>query len=564
MIRANREMIKRLRDRARVRTHWVRIAPEAEYAAAPSLPVALAGDGQYTLTADQLYASGTYAVDLSGIQWLVEIDTDLQPGSVLRIDVIQRTVYLDDSPMEPLIELDLREDTSTIEIEKTVNARMRCFSVNGARCQNIIEASQNLLDEERLKDAANWTEAAGGMADIVLVLAPDTQYTLSRADTTGLGKGVLFTIKSSTVTDLASTSIIQSTVSSLNKQARTITTGTDGCLTLSISRGADLQATLDDLWTWIGYLMLNTGDTALAHEYYHAASPSPENPSPILSLEDFDVVVRGRNILDWHGAIDYNCWHTTALDDDHPYGYYPYLVVNGFVPGETYTIAVDSIPELGAADLYCLLGTYPGANKGQVNWVYHKTSDALCRPVRTFVADAYTYYLNCNGCKADTVSQVVHDWLPNLRIYQGSYTADTIPPYTPYYRQVVHVPVALRAIGDSRDQLEVNQKVKKVTVTRRVDPEKIDPTKSIYDNPEQYLLDQPIVEDITDTATGQALLQLATYYPETIIEIQCANGLTGLMTAQMKKLGRGRIYNCIILNEGDFLVDSEGEVLEWR
>ncbi|EEG30689.1 hypothetical protein CLOSTMETH_01758 [[Clostridium] methylpentosum DSM 5476] len=564
MIRANREMIKRLRDRARVRTHWVRIAPEAEYAAAPSLPVALAGDGQYTLTADQLYASGTYAVDLSGIQWLVEIDTDLQPGSVLRIDVIQRTVYLDDSPMEPLIELDLREDTSTIEIEKTVNARMRCFSVNGASCQNVIEASQNLLDEERLKDAANWTEAAGGMADIVLVLAPDTQYTLSRADTTGLGKGVLFTIKSSTVTDLASTSIIQSTVSSLNKQARTITTGTDGCLTLSISRGADLQATLDDLWTWIGYLMLNTGDTALAHEYYHAASPSPENPSPILSLEDFDVVVRGRNILDWHGAIDYNCWHTTALDDDHPYGYYPYLVVNGFVPGETYTIAVDSIPELGAADLYCLLGTYPGANKGQVNWVYHKTSDALCRPVRTFVADAYTYYLNCNGCKADTVSQVVHDWLPNLRIYQGSYTADTIPPYTPYYRQVVHVPVALRAIGDSRDQLEVNQKVKKVTVTRRVDPEKIDPTKSIYDNPEQYLLDQPIVEDITDTATGQALLQLATYYPETIIEIQCANGLTGLMTAQMKKLGRGRIYNCIILNEGDFLVDSEGEVLEWR
>ena len=564
MIRANREMIKRLRDRARVRTHWVRIAPEAEYAAAPSLPVAFAGDGQYTLTADQLYASGTYAVDLSGIQWLVEIATDLQPGSVLRIDVIQRTVYLDDSPMEPLIELDLREDTSTIAIEKTVNARMRCFSVNGASCQNVIEASQNLLDEERLKDAANWTEAAGGMADIVLVLAPDTQYTLSRADTTGLGKGVLFTIKSSEVTDLASTSVIQSTVASLNKQARTITTGTDGCLTLSISRGADLQATLDDLWSWIGYLMLNTGDTALAHEYYHAASPSPENPSPILSLEDFDVVVRGRNILDWHGAIDYNCWHTTALDDDHPYGYYPYLVVNGFVPGETYTIAVDSIPELGAADLYCLLGTYPGANKGQVNWVYHKTSDALCRPVRTFVADAYTYYLNCNGCKADTVSQVVHDWLPNLRIYQGSYTADTIPPYTPYYRQVVHVPVALRAIGDSRDQLEVNQKVKKVTVTRRVDPEKIDPTKSIYDNPEQYLLDQPIVEDITDTATGQALLQLATYYPETIIEIQCANGLTGLMTAQMKKLGRGRIYNCIILNEGDFLVDSEGEVLEWR
>ena len=129
------------------------------------------------------------------------------------------------------------------------------------------------------------------------------------------------------------------------------------------------------------------------------------------------------------------------MDDDHPYGYYPYLIVDGFVPGETYTIAADSIPELGAADLYCLLGTYPGANKGQANWLYHKTAEALCRPVRTFVADAYTYYLNCNGCRVDTVNQVVHDWLPNLRIYQGSYTADTVPPYEPYKGQTVAIPV---------------------------------------------------------------------------------------------------------------------------
>ena len=152
----------------------------------------------------------------------------------------------------------------------------------------------------------------------------------------------------------------------------------------------------------------------------------------------------------------------------------------------------------------------------------------------------------------------------SLALFYGDYTADTIPSYIPYYRQVVRVPFALRAVGDGRDQLEVNQKVKKVTVTRHVDPEKIDPTKSIYDNPEQYLFDTPIIEDITGTETGQALLQLATCYPETIIEIQCANELTGLMTAQMKKLGRGRIYNCIILNQGDFLVDSDGEALEWR
>ena len=508
MIRANREMIKRLRDRARVRTHWVRIAPEAEYAAAPSLPVAFAGDGQYTLTADQLYASGTYAVDLSGIQWLVEIDTDLHPGSVLRIDVIQRTVYLDDSPMEPLIELDLREDTSTIEIEKTVNARMRCFSVNGASCQNVIEASQNLLDEERLKDAANWTEVAGGMADIVLVLAPDTQYTLSRADTTGLGKGVLFTIKSSEVTDLASTSVIQSTVASLNKQARTITTGTDGCLTLSISRGADLQATLDDLWSWIGYLMLNTGDTALDHEPYRPASPSPESPSPILSLEDFDVVVRGRNLFDLSKISTSGINRTAPLDvqDKATYLFSANLKNIGIVGIRAYDMN-------GNDSEIAVLRNVSGLQ------IIRFTADFSC--YQNYFVRLYNY---------------AEVGFFELMLIED--ITDTIPPYTPYYRQDVPVPFALRAVGDGKDQLAVDQNAKKVTVTRHVDPEKIDPTKSIYDNPEQYLLDQPIVEDITDTKAGRELLQLSSCYPETIVEIQCANGLTGQVTAQVKVLGR--------------------------
>ena len=488
--------------------HPVRVASASEYAAVPSLPVTFVGDGQYTMTADQLYASGTYAVDLSGIQWLVEIATDLQPGSVLRIDVIQRTVYLDDSPMEPLIELDLREDTSTIEIEKTVNARMRCFSVNGASCQNVIEASQNLLDEERLKDAANWTEAAGGMADIVLVLAPDTQYTLSRADTTGLGKGVLFTIKSSTVTDLASTSVIQSTVASLNKQARTITTGTDGCLTLSISRGAGLQAALDDLWTWIGYLMLNTGDTALAHEPYHAASPSPENPSPILSLEDFDVVVRGRNLFDLSKISTSGINRTAPLDvqDKATYLFSANLKNIGIVGVRAYDMN-------GNDSEIVVLRNVSGLQ------IIRFTADFSC--YQNYFVRLYNY---------------AEVGFFELMLIED--ITDTIPPYTPYYRQDVHIPFALRAVGDSRDQLEVNQKVKKVTVTRHVDPEKIDPTKNIYDNPEQYLLDPPIVEDISGTETGQALLQLATCYPDSIIDIECDNGLTGTMQAQVLVLGR--------------------------
>ena len=188
------------------------------------------------------------------------------------------------------------------------------------------------------------------------------------------------------------------------------------------------------------------------------STPEPGSPVYPVSVGDdgtIGVKVCGPNRIDWEGAADYSNWQTTSLDDDHPYGYYPYLIVDGFVPGETYTIAADSIPELGAADLYCLLGTYPGANKGQANWLYHKTAEALCRPVRTFVADAYTYYLNCSGCRADTVSQVVHDWLPNLRIYQGSYTADTVPPYEPYKGQTVTIPVErpIMRIGSAADTI---------------------------------------------------------------------------------------------------------------
>lgn len=188
------------------------------------------------------------------------------------------------------------------------------------------------------------------------------------------------------------------------------------------------------------------------------STPEPGSPVYPVSLGDggtLGVKACARNLLDWEGAADYSNWHTTSLDDDHPYGYYPYLIVDGFVPGETYTIAADSIPALGAADLYCLLGTYPGANKGQTNWLYHKTTESLCRPVRTFAADAYTYYLNCSGCRADTVNQVVHDWLPNLRIYQGSYTADTVPPYEPYKGQTVAIPVErpIMCIGGVADTI---------------------------------------------------------------------------------------------------------------
>lgn len=413
--------------------------------------------------------------------------------------------------------VELSSSTGRIEAIGTVNTKMEYFAVEGTSWQEVTEASKNLFDKTAVKigcyvDATGAEIASTSWNIAIIPLQPGKSITIT-VNYQGAAPRYCFYDPSGGL---------------LLATQNTVVVVPDG------TSYAKISVHTNDL----NIFMLEYGEIQTEYEPYRPASPSLESPSPILSLEDFNVVVHGKNLLDWHGAIDYTRWHTTSLDDDHPYGYYPYLIVDGFVPGETYTIAADSIPELGAADLYCHLGTYPGGNKGQANWMYHKTASALCKSARTFVATESVYYLNCSGCKADTVSRVVFDWLPNLRIYQGSYTADTISPYTPCYRQNVHIPFALRAVGDGKDQLAVDQKAKKVTVTRRVDPEKIDPTKSIFDHSEQYLLDPPVVEDITDTATEQALLQLATCYPETIIEIQCANSLTGRVTAQVKVLGR--------------------------
>ncbi|MEE1490998.1 MAG: hypothetical protein UGF45_02985, partial [Massilioclostridium sp.] len=295
---------------------------------------------------------------------------------------------------------------------------------------------------------------------------------------------------------------------SLNKQARTITTGTDGCLTLSISRGADLQATLDDLWSWIGYLMLNTGDTALDHEPYRPASPSPESPSPILSLEDFDVVVRGRNLFDLSKISTSGINRTAPLDvqDKATYLFSANLKNIGIVGIRAYDMN-------GNDSEIAVLRNVSGLQ------IIRFTADFSC--YQNYFVRLYNY---------------AEVGFFELMLIED--ITDTIPPYTPYYRQDVPVPFALRAVGDGKDQLAVDQNAKKVTVTRHVDPEKIDPAKSIYDNPDQYLLDQPVVEDITGTATGQALLQLATCYPDSIIDIECDNGLTGTMQAQVLVLGR--------------------------
>ena len=72
------------------------------------------------------------------------------------------------------------------------------------------------------------------------------------------------------------------------------------------------------------------------------------------------------------------------------------------------------------------------------------------------VADSYTYYLNYSGCKTNTASQVVHDWLPNMRIYQGGYTAYTIPPYQPYKGQTVTITNhPFMSVGSASDTIDL-------------------------------------------------------------------------------------------------------------
>lgn len=288
--------------------------------------------------------------------------------------------------------------------------------------------------------------------------------------------------------------------------------------------------------------MDNTADYPLQSlvitgETQRDGTPEPANPVYPVSLGDSGTIgikACGRNLLDWEGAADYSNWHTTAMDADHPFGGYPYLIVQGFVVGETYTVAVDSIPELGAADLYCIFGDYPGANKGQANWLYHKTADALCRPVRTFVATASVYYLNCSGCRSDTVSQIVRQWLPNMRVYLGSYTAETIPPYRPYNGRTVTIPVErpIMRIGSAADL--ANFETGKIV--RAIQEISVDESAAWY--------------DFKTYDTGYC--RVAAEMPL----LKGSNGFTGALCSHLPEGGRGAIVNNPPAADGFALIPS--------
>ena len=345
--------------------------------------------------------------------------------------VVNATKAIDDKAAAARRDLDGAVSSATGEINSAVAAAEARINKTAADCaESMAQQAQDVADSVDAAKTDVAATASSAKTDIAAMVST------AQGAATSAAQSAAQAAQSAQEAQAAADSIGDAIIPAL---LTTKAAGT-GAVTMGNTADYPLQA------------LVITGETQ------RDGAPEPANPVYPVSLGNsgtIGVKVCGPNRIDWEGATNYSNWHTTSLDDDHPYGYYPYLIVKGFVLGDTYTIAVDSIPELGAADLYCLLGTYPGANKGQANWLYHKTAEALCRPIRTFVADAYTYYLNCSGCRADTVSQVVHDWLPNLRIYQGSYTADTVPPYEPYKGQTVTIPVErpIMRIGSAADTI---------------------------------------------------------------------------------------------------------------
>ena len=126
-------------------------------------------------------------------------------------------------------------------------------------------------------------------------------------------------------------------------------------------------------------------------------------------------------------------------------------------------------------------------------------------------------------------------------IYKGSYTASTLPAYTPYVppcQAAVNLP--LRGIPDgsggwaARDYIEVKDGA--VKHIKRIDESLLDETVKLEEQT-GVIMATPAITDITSTELGQALsgMKSVQYYTR----IYHTSALPVEMEATITKLGRG-------------------------
>lgn len=170
-----------------------------------------------------------------------------------------------DAPVEIVNAGRLNEDTGKYEVD---------VKVNGG----------NLLDEDHFFDTSNWKANVYRMH-----LKPDTKYTFSRKDNSGVGSGLFLSVKNTV--EGVFTQIVNSNSASSCKQRVTFTTNNSGEIDFELQNNNKLN-----LKDFLGFAKLEVGTIATPHEPYKEQTLTLTSDRPITK---WDRLVERNGEIGW-------------------------------------------------------------------------------------------------------------------------------------------------------------------------------------------------------------------------------------------------------------------------
>lgn len=170
-----------------------------------------------------------------------------------------------DAPVEIVNAGRLNEDTGKYEVD---------VKVNGG----------NLLDEDHFFDTSNWKANVYRMH-----LKPDTKYTFSRKDNSGVGSGLFLSVKNTV--EGVFTQIVNSNSASSCKQRVTFTTNNSGEIYFELQNSNKLN-----LKDFLGFAKLEVGTIATPHEPYKEQTLTLTSDRP---LTKWDRLVEQDGQVGW-------------------------------------------------------------------------------------------------------------------------------------------------------------------------------------------------------------------------------------------------------------------------
>ena len=174
-------------------------------------------------------------------------------------------------------------------------------------------------------------------------------------------------------------------------------------------------------------------------------TPTPDYPQQIYDLKDVTVTSRGRNLFD---ETTYPC------------------VFNG---NQTTNYKIDiNAKTAGAYTLYCVISGMDGiiySSTGGLISVEIGYSDSTIKWDSLATSSSAVNDVIIINTNADKKLSYVRIWkhdrftggtitLKNVSILEGTYTADTLPPFDKYRCTSATIPIALKSCGDDKDCLQ--------------------------------------------------------------------------------------------------------------